>query len=131
MQEYGGCFWGSAPLCLFSGTFAQEKSSPEEHGGGGPGLDVSSLFHHCWCCAGYWSWFMLRGRERNNAHCLLCPWRGNATSPRCTPRRGNSLSQCIPGDPRMMLSAPRHSALLLHGSTAASTRLLIGHATNL
>ena len=36
----------------------------------------------------------------------VMPLTGNATSLRCTPRRGNHVCQCVSGDPQISPSAP-------------------------
>ena len=58
-------------------------------------------------------------------------WKCNGTSHRCTPRRENCLSQCVPGNLQIALSAPRLFVLLLHRSTAVSSGLHTSHSVAL
>lgn len=55
-----------------------------------------------WCLCSY-------GREWAECwHCqFFCPWRSHATTPKCSPRRGNCFSLCNPGYPETTLPAPR------------------------
>lgn len=45
-----------------------------------------------------------------------CPWRGTIPSSKCTPKKGNTVSQCDPGDPYTSLCTPRTSSSFSPGA---------------